>query len=191
MTDAIEVYESADGQWRYRVKGVNGEVIAQSEGYPNAFNANRGAQTLVRLLKDTDKPMVSVVDAQGMTVDVENGEVIITVLGPKNKDSYRVVITGEDLALLKARLTSAENAVPAKDTYLLSIIGRAASYTATPPTIDTLIEWVNNDRGQGVNPFDKANLDAEVREVVVDLFFERKIKTDNKKGLVVVEREGR
>lgn len=231
MTDAIEVYERADGKWAYRVKGQNGEVMSQSQGYANAFNANRGAQDLVRRLKDVDKNVVAsvdegarepeleirtfdadgqmrtldsvgpaprrndargaVVDATGMDVVVSHDEVIITVVGPKNKDSYKLVIKGENLKLLKDRLTVAETAVPTKEAYLLSIIERASTYTATPPNIDILIEWVNNDRGFGNNPFDKSTLDADVRSVVVDLFFGRKIKTDNKKGLVIVEREGR
>lgn len=231
MTDAIEVYERADGQWAYRVKGANGEVIAQSEGYSNVFGANRGAQTLVRRLEGVGKNVVAsvdegpkepeleistfasdgmrtldsvgagvtrrtgfrgaVVDATGMDVVVNNDEVIITVVGPKNKDSYRMVIKGENLTLLKKGLTSAENAVPTKEAYLLSIIERASTYTATPPTIETLITWVDNDRGMGGNPFDKANLDSDVRAVVVDLFFARRIRTDNKKGLVILEREGR
>lgn len=223
MTDVIEVYERTDGDWGYRIKGKNGQTMTQSEGYANAFNANRGAQDLVRRLKDVDKnviasvdegstepdieistfgtgelraarargPLGNVVDATGMEVNVNNNEVIITVVGPKNKDSYRIVIKGENLKLLKDRLVAAENAVPTKEAYLLSIIERASTYTATPPNIETLVEWVNNDRGLGGNPFDKANLDSDVRAVVVDLFFARRIRTDNKKGLVIVEREGR
>lgn len=225
MTDAIEVYERADGDWGYRIKGANGAVMAQSEGYANAFNANRGAQDLVRRLKDVDKnviasiddgskedeveirtfdaiqprpgfrsgplPRNAVVDATGMDVVVNHDEVIITVVGPKNKDSYKIVIKGDNLKLLKDRLIAAENAVPTKEAYLLSIIERAATYTATPPTIETLVEWVQNNRGVGTNPFISADLPAEVREVVVDLFFARKIRTDNKKGLVILEREGR
>lgn len=218
MTDAIEVYESADGKWRYRVKGVNGEVIAQSEAYPNAFNAHRGAQTLVRRLKDVDKnvisavdegattfdvietragfgagvrPVAAVVEATGMEVVVDQDKVVITVLGPKNKESYKLVIKDENLQLLKSQLVAAENAIPTKEAYLLSIIERATTYTSEPPSVDTLVEWVNNDRGVGNNPFDKADLDSDVRAVIVDLFFARKIKTDNKKGLVILERGGR
>lgn len=221
MTDAIEIYERSDGDWGYRVKGENGKVMAQSEGYASAFNANRGAQDLVRRLKTLSstvvgtiegvskdpeieiktfttsepragrKPSAAVVDAQGMDIVLDNDEVHITVLGPKGKDSYKLVIKGENLSNLRKILVSAENAVPTKEAYLLSIISRASTYTATPPTVETLVEWVQNNRGEGKNPFISADLTAEVKEVIVDLFFARKIKTDNKKGLVVVEREGR
>jgi uncharacterized protein YegP (UPF0339 family) len=222
MTDVIEIYQRKDDDWGYRILGENGHIMTSSEGYVSAFNANRGAQALVRRLKDVDKnvigtvdegtepeleittfgtgepraarsrePLGAVVDALGMDIVLNNNEVHITVAGPKNKDSYRLVVKGENLTRLRKLLVSAENAVPTKDAYLLSIIERAATYTATPPTIETLVEWVNNDRGLGNNPFDKTNLDADVREVIVDLFFARKIRTDNKKGLVIVEREVR
>lgn len=231
MTDAVEVYEREDGKWAYRVKGENGEVMSQSQGYANVFNANRGAQDLVRRLKEVDKNVIAsvdegpkepelgimifgsdgmrsldsvgtgvtrrtgfrgaVVDATGMDVVVKHDTVIITVVGPKNKDSYKMVIKGENLKLLKKGLIAAESAVPTKEAYLMSIIERASTYTATPPSIETLITWVDNDRGIGGNPFDKTNLDSDVRAVVVDLFFARRIKTDNKKGLVIVEVMGR
>lgn len=209
MTDAIEVFERADGKWAYRVKGENGEVMTQSEGYPNVFNANRGAQSLVHRLKDVDKNAIAavnqsfngevpaqtekpeVLEATGVEVTVQHNEVQITLVGPKGEGSRRIVLSGENLTLLKQRLIEAETAAPPKETYLLSIIERAATYTATPPSIDTLTDWVKNDRGLGGNPFDKTNLDSDVRDVVVDLFFARRIRTDNKKGLTVVEREGR
>jgi uncharacterized protein YegP (UPF0339 family) len=222
MTDAIEIYQREDEDWGYRIKGENGQIMAQSEGYVSAFNANRGAQSLVRRLKEVDKnviasiagveeptpdvrtfsaeeyrrvgaktPVTAVVDAQGMDIVLVNDEVHITVVGPKNKDSYKLVIKGEDLNTLKKALVAAENAVPSKEDYLLSIIDRASNYTATPPTIDTLIEWVQSNRGEGINPFVSTDLSAEVRDVIVDLFFARKIRTDNKKGLIITDRTGR
>lgn len=48
--DHIEHFEDTRGQYRFRVKGDNGEIVAQSEGYASRSNAIRGAGTLRRLL---------------------------------------------------------------------------------------------------------------------------------------------
>jgi uncharacterized protein YegP (UPF0339 family) len=42
----IEVFTDEAGQFRFRVKGGNGEIVAQSEGYTRANDAVRGVNTL-------------------------------------------------------------------------------------------------------------------------------------------------
>lgn len=39
-------------EWRFRVKGANGEIVVSSEGYTTKADAERGAATLKRLMKD-------------------------------------------------------------------------------------------------------------------------------------------
>lgn len=46
----IEVFEDAAKEFRYRVKGRNGEPMVTSEGYSTRSNAHRGYQDLVQLL---------------------------------------------------------------------------------------------------------------------------------------------
>jgi uncharacterized protein YegP (UPF0339 family) len=40
----FQVFEDAAGEWRWRLVGGNGEVVAQSESYTRAEDAERGAQ---------------------------------------------------------------------------------------------------------------------------------------------------
>lgn len=42
----FEIYEDGAGEWRWRLKAANGEIIAQGEGHPNKFNARRAAYTV-------------------------------------------------------------------------------------------------------------------------------------------------
>lgn len=44
----VEVFQGADETWRYRVKGGNGEIVCQSEGYKTQAHAIRGARDLCR-----------------------------------------------------------------------------------------------------------------------------------------------
>lgn len=45
MTDVTEIYQDAAGEWRWRRKAANGEIIADSsEGYNSKWNAERAAQ---------------------------------------------------------------------------------------------------------------------------------------------------
>lgn len=46
----FELFEDKDGEWRYHVKGKNGEIMCQSEGYESKANARRGAYDLVNLI---------------------------------------------------------------------------------------------------------------------------------------------
>lgn len=42
----VEIFEDDAGAFRFRVKGRNGEIVAQSEGYTRAADALRGVNTL-------------------------------------------------------------------------------------------------------------------------------------------------
>ena len=42
----IEIYRDEAGQWRFRIKGLNGEIVAASEGYATKANARRGVEDL-------------------------------------------------------------------------------------------------------------------------------------------------
>lgn len=48
----VEVFQSEDDQWRFRIKGDNGEIVAASEGYVSETNASRGAKNLKRILDE-------------------------------------------------------------------------------------------------------------------------------------------
>jgi len=42
----IQIYQSTDGQWRFRIRSRNGQIVAQSEGYVQRKSALKTAQTL-------------------------------------------------------------------------------------------------------------------------------------------------
>lgn len=42
----IQYFEDRGGKWRFRVKGVNGEIIVTSEAYSSKANAVRGFRDL-------------------------------------------------------------------------------------------------------------------------------------------------
>jgi len=45
----IERYEDSAGEWRWRLRAVNGEILAtSSEGYVSEANVNRAINTVVR-----------------------------------------------------------------------------------------------------------------------------------------------
>jgi uncharacterized protein YegP (UPF0339 family) len=46
----IEVYPDEGGEWRYRVKGNNGQIVAVSEGYGDRYQAERGVHDLVSIV---------------------------------------------------------------------------------------------------------------------------------------------
>lgn len=44
----VEKYEDAAGEWRWRLKAVNGQIIADSgEGYDSESNVDRAIDTVV------------------------------------------------------------------------------------------------------------------------------------------------
>jgi uncharacterized protein YegP (UPF0339 family) len=46
----IEIFQSNGGQWYFHVKGDNGEIVAQSEGYTRKADAEEGLKTLERII---------------------------------------------------------------------------------------------------------------------------------------------
>lgn len=53
----IEVFEDKAGEWRFRVKGLNGEIVATSEGYTSPNDANRGVYALRRIMAEAQPPV--------------------------------------------------------------------------------------------------------------------------------------
>lgn len=53
-----ELFQDDDGQWRYRVKGLNGEKMATSEPYATKANAARGLEDLKAVLQRAAPPRV-------------------------------------------------------------------------------------------------------------------------------------
>lgn len=62
----FEVFKDAAGEHRYRLVADNGEIVAQSEGYATAANAERGAADLVQAAKGA----VSIQTDAGFDIDV-------------------------------------------------------------------------------------------------------------------------
>jgi uncharacterized protein YegP (UPF0339 family) len=54
----IEIFKDEAGEWRYRVKGRNGEIMATSEGYGRKADARRGLNDLRALLREPMNPVV-------------------------------------------------------------------------------------------------------------------------------------
>jgi uncharacterized protein YegP (UPF0339 family) len=44
----VDIFSDAAGEYRYRLKGDNGEIMASSEAYTNEYDAKRGAGDLQR-----------------------------------------------------------------------------------------------------------------------------------------------
>lgn len=44
------IFQDAAGEWRFNVKGANGEIVAQSEGYTTRRGCERGLQALQRIV---------------------------------------------------------------------------------------------------------------------------------------------
>jgi uncharacterized protein YegP (UPF0339 family) len=46
----IEVFQGNGGQWYFHVKGDNGEILAQSEGYTRKSDALDGLKAMERII---------------------------------------------------------------------------------------------------------------------------------------------
>lgn len=49
-----EIWEDDEGQWRFRVKGRNGEIVAWGEAHTRPEDAERSLAALRRILRDTN-----------------------------------------------------------------------------------------------------------------------------------------
>lgn len=60
----VEFYKDAEGQYQFRVKAGNGEIVATGEGYTTAADAAEGVQALRRALDaDTQAYVAELVEA--------------------------------------------------------------------------------------------------------------------------------
>lgn len=57
----IQLYRDEAGEFRFRIKGANGEIVASSEGYTRKHDAKRGVVALWRRMQ-TDQDMVAALD---------------------------------------------------------------------------------------------------------------------------------
>lgn len=60
-----ELFTDVAGQWRFRVKAPNGEVIATSEGYSKRVDAEDTVKMLVRAMDEDDAPVPPVPESSG------------------------------------------------------------------------------------------------------------------------------
>lgn len=49
-----EIFRDEKGDWRFRIKGLNGEIVATSEGYTRPTDAARGLRDLRLILSKTE-----------------------------------------------------------------------------------------------------------------------------------------
>jgi uncharacterized protein YegP (UPF0339 family) len=75
VKNSIEIFQDETGDWRFRVKGGNGEIVAASEGYVSESNARRGAENLSLIMMPETKAAKpepeEELDAEIATVDAE------------------------------------------------------------------------------------------------------------------------
>jgi uncharacterized protein YegP (UPF0339 family) len=53
MAGKFEVYEDKAGQYRFRLKAGNGEIVAQGESYPTRSGAHAGCEAVQRAAHGT------------------------------------------------------------------------------------------------------------------------------------------
>lgn len=51
MSSKFEVFQDAAGEWRWRLKVSNGQIVAAGEGYKTRAGAKRGCEALQRAAK--------------------------------------------------------------------------------------------------------------------------------------------
>ncbi|MBW1641032.1 MULTISPECIES: YegP family protein [Microbacterium] len=54
MAGKFELYQSSNGEWRFRLKAGNGEVIATGEGYASKSGAVNGIDSVRRNAADAE-----------------------------------------------------------------------------------------------------------------------------------------
>jgi len=52
MLPTFEIYKDKAGEWRFRLKAKNGQVVAVGEGYTTRQNAVVGAEGIADMLRD-------------------------------------------------------------------------------------------------------------------------------------------
>lgn len=91
----IQIYRDIAGGWRFRVKGGNGEVVAQGEAYTRKADAQRGVDTLRRLVAHNE--IIDETIPAFMSGAVEGTPTLVpnTIWTYKNQ-SYRVLGVSEE-----------------------------------------------------------------------------------------------
>ncbi|WP_445468250.1 YegP family protein [Herbiconiux wuyangfengii] len=54
MAGKFEIYQSPNGEYRFRLKAGNGEIIAVSEGYSSKASAKGGIESVQKNAPDAD-----------------------------------------------------------------------------------------------------------------------------------------
>ena len=54
MAAKFEVYESRNGEYRFRLKAANGEIVATGESYPTKAGAHAGCEAVKRAAAAAD-----------------------------------------------------------------------------------------------------------------------------------------
>lgn len=52
MAGTFEIYKDSRGEYRFRLKSRNGEIVATGESYPTNAGAKRGIQAVQRAAAD-------------------------------------------------------------------------------------------------------------------------------------------
>lgn len=65
MEPHVEIYEDEGGEWRWRVKAANGEVVAQGEGHTSAHDAERAFVRATSIMMTAVSNLYEVFGAEG------------------------------------------------------------------------------------------------------------------------------
>ena len=61
-TDHFELYPRSDGEWGWRLRSANGEIVAGGEGHRDRHDARRAALDLVAMVRDLGDLEIRTVD---------------------------------------------------------------------------------------------------------------------------------
>ncbi len=73
--NTIDFFQDENGDWRFRVKGGNGEIVAASESYASESNARRGADHLFQIIQKEAKPAETAEERVELTEEEANERV--------------------------------------------------------------------------------------------------------------------
>ena len=92
----IEYYEDAAGEWRWRLKGANGEIVCTGEGHRDRHDAQRAVgRAAGLLLTSADQVTVADIDiARASHIRIEPGWVAVERI-VRDEGGNPVVVDGE------------------------------------------------------------------------------------------------